>query len=127
MYNCRLLHTTLLALLSKDMLPSPVQCSLPQHLSPPTAAFLVPHLSTTRSLPSFPPLHWVSVHPSGTGNCNVSYSIVFFFPKQLYIQIFIALSLWSGSRFLKHHKYWTIAEIQLEYSAVAQSRSDVAA
>lgn len=83
-YNCRLLHTTLLALLSKDMLPSPVQCSLPQHLSPPTAAFLVPHLSTTRSLPSFPPLHWVSIHPSGTGNCNVSYSIVFYLNSFIY-------------------------------------------
>lgn len=29
-------------------------------------------------------------------------------PKQLYMQICITMSHWSGSRFLKHHKYYTI-------------------
>ena len=45
---------------------------------------------------------------SGIRNYSVSHSIFFFFlPKQLYMQIFTA-SCWSGSRFLKHHKYYTI-------------------
>lgn len=29
--------------------------------------------------------------------------------KQLYVVTFTAVSCWSGSQFLKHHKYWTIA------------------
>lgn len=123
-YNCRLLHTTLLALLSKDMLP----CAAQPSPTPVTTHHCIPSSSSLHhSLASILPTSALGI-PSSKWHwqlqCVIQYSLL---PKQLYIQIFIALSLWSGSRFLKHHKYWTIAEIQLEYSAVAQSRSDVAA
>lgn len=32
--------------------------------------------------------------------------MVYFLPKQLYMQVLIARSRWSGSRLLKLHKYW---------------------
>lgn len=43
------------------------------------------------------------------------------------MQIFIATSRWIDSRFLKHHKYWTIGETHLGYPTLSQSQGDVAA
>lgn len=43
------------------------------------------------------------------------------------MQILITMSHWSGSRFLKHHKYWIIAEIHLGYSVVYKSQGDLGA
>jgi hypothetical protein len=43
------------------------------------------------------------------------------------MQILITMSHWSGWRFLKHHKYWTIAEIHLGYSVVDKSQGDLGA
>ena len=39
--------------------------------------------------------------------------------RQICMQIFNAANHWSGLRFMKHHKHWTIAETHLGYSAVA--------
>lgn len=57
----------------------------------------------------------------------MSHSIFFFFSRQLHMQTFTAVSPWSGSRSLKHHKYWTIAaKTCLGYTAIV-SHADLAA
>lgn len=51
---------------------------------------------------------------------------VYYFSQQLHMQILIAVSIWSGSRFLKHHhEYQNISETHLGYPAVAQSQGEV--
>jgi hypothetical protein len=45
--------------------------------------------------------------------------------RQLCMQIFIAMRWWSGSRFLLHHKYWTIVEICLRYPIVSFPRARI--
>lgn len=58
------------------------------------------------------------------GQCATQYVSISTNLKVLYMQIFIAMSCWSCSSFLKHPKYWTIAETLLWYSAVARSQGD---
>lgn len=46
------------------------------------------------------------------------------FLKQLHMKILITISHWSGSTFLKHHKYWNITQSQPGCLAVAQSQCE---
>lgn len=102
------------------------------HVPPPTTGTFLSQLSLPSHLqlclyspcthcsvpPSFPPLHPIFI----CHRCSVShskYASISTYLKLLYIQVFIAVSCWSCSSFLKHQKYWNIAEALLRYSAVA--------
>jgi hypothetical protein len=65
----------------------------------------------------FPSLQQIYLWHSGIGNGGVSHSI---FPRELCIQIFIAMSHWTGSRSQNPYKYCTTTETPLKYSAVSR-------
>jgi len=58
------------------------------------------------------------------GHCATQYVSISTNLNVLYKQILIAVSGWSCSSFLKHRKYWTIAETLLWFSAVSRSQGD---
>ena len=109
--DSRLLPITLSTLLCN---PCPQQPSLTPDITAQSLA-----LCHCFSAPqSFLPLPRITVDGSSPGNCTVSHGV------QIYMLIFITMR--SGLRFLKHHKYWTITK-SLGCPAVAQSKGDVVA
>lgn len=108
-----IMHPILLCLQSFHFHTSPLQHGTPKELINNKQNLKSKHPTPSSLQHSF-------IHHSCIRSCSVSHSVAFCAISTTH-KIFIAISHWSGLRFLAHHHHWNFTEIPLGYLAVAPS------